>query len=155
MLVYRICRSKYKNDLSGYGASLYGGRWNPRGVNLVYTAGSISLACLEYLVHNIQLLSSASISLITIEISIPNKVQELQLKNLPDDWNEKSYLPITTQKIGEEFVENGDNYILKAPSAIVPMEYNYLLNPNHKNHKQTKIIDVKDSFSLDERLVTD
>ncbi|MBK7637232.1 MAG: RES family NAD+ phosphorylase [Saprospiraceae bacterium] len=51
MEVYRICRSKYSNDLSGEGAKLYGGRWNRPGIAALYTSESRALALLELIVH--------------------------------------------------------------------------------------------------------
>ena len=48
MRVYRICRAEHvATALTGIGAASYPGRWNSKGVHLVYTAGSHSLALLE------------------------------------------------------------------------------------------------------------
>jgi len=51
MELYRLTKSKYKNDLSGTGAFLAGGRWNNKGTYLLYTAASRSLAVVEALAH--------------------------------------------------------------------------------------------------------
>ena len=53
-IVYRIGTDTpdYEaHDLSGKGAGITGGRWNEKGVAVVYAAESRSLACLETLVH--------------------------------------------------------------------------------------------------------
>ncbi|MEM7548488.1 MAG: RES family NAD+ phosphorylase [Bacteroidota bacterium] len=152
MHVYRICKRKYSNDLSGVGAGLYGGRWNPRGMNLLYTAGSISLACLEYLVHNIHLSEATDICLSIIEIPDDSKIHSVTKESLPDDWNETSYLPHSTQSVGEDFINAGKNYILMVPSAVVPNEFNYLINPQHSDHTKTKTVKKTDPFELDSRL---
>jgi RES domain-containing protein len=48
--VYRLHRAaRAPNDYTG--AMLAGGRWNPIGVAMLYTARHLSLACLEVLVH--------------------------------------------------------------------------------------------------------
>jgi len=48
LTVWRLVTARFeKGAFSGEGARLYGGRWNRKGVSLVYTAGSQSLAMLE------------------------------------------------------------------------------------------------------------
>lgn len=153
MLVYRICKSKYVRDLSGKGAALYGGRWNPPGIHLLYTAGSISLACLEYLANNFHIISSQDICLVKIRVNDESSVEECDLQSLGLNWNQKNYIPQTTQAIGENFVRESQSYMLKVPSAIVPQEYNFLLNPMHPHHKSTIIEEVVEPFILDGRLV--
>lgn len=152
MLVYRISKQKYIRDLSGTGAGLYGGRWNPPGINLLYTAGSISLACLEYLVNNFHVMGSTDICLAKIKVHKPAPLLEVDVKSLPHDWNETSYTPLSTQETGADFVKNDAHYLLKVPSAIVPDEFNLLLNPLHHHHTETVIEDLIDPFVLDERL---
>ncbi len=152
MIIYRISSLKYANDLSGTGAGLYGGRWNPRGVNLLYTAGNISLACLEYLAHNFHVMQTTSICLSKIEIPADSSIQEITKKELPKDWKEKSYEPFSTQQLGLAFSEHSQCYILKVPSAIVPDEFNYLLNPLHPMHSQTIIKEQVTPFQMDKRL---
>ena len=55
MKVYRLAKEKagrYKaDDLSGNGAALEGGRWNPRGMRVIYTCCNPSMTVLETLVH--------------------------------------------------------------------------------------------------------
>ncbi len=152
MIIYRISSIKYSNDLSGTGAGLYGGRWNPRGVNLLYTAGSISLACLEYLAHNFHVMQTTSICLSKIETPADSTIQEVAKNELPKDWKEKSYEPFSTQQLGLAFSEHSQSYILKVPSAIVPDEFNYLLNPMHPQHNQTIIKEQITPFQMNKRL---
>ena len=153
MHVYRISKKVHINDLSGIGAGLYGGRWNPKGINLVYTSSSIALASLEYLVHNYHLLSTAEICLAKIKIGTPKPVQELQIKDLPLEWNLQMKELQATQQIGKEFYLQRNDYILKVPSAVVPQEFNILLNPLHKHHARTKVIEIIDPFVFDQRLL--
>ena len=140
MFVYRISKKTRINDLSGIGAGLYGGRWNPKGINMVYTSSGTALACLEYMVHNFHLLSTAEICLAKIKIGTPSPILEYQAKELPVDWNLQLRQQYTTQNIGKKFYLKGTEYILKVPSAIVLGEFNMLLNPLHPHHARTKII---------------
>ena len=51
-MAYRIVDEKFKDDLSGDGAKLYGGRWNPKGSPLLYCSEHISLCMLENMVRD-------------------------------------------------------------------------------------------------------
>lgn len=152
MLAYRISKREYIRDLDGIGAGIFGARWNPKGMNMLYTSGSISLASLEYLVHNYHLLSRKDVALAEIEINAIDLIDELNEKDLPRDWNENTYTPQSTQQIGALFLNKEKYYVLKVPSAIVPMEFNYLLNPFHDAHSSTVIRRVLDPFEIDDRL---
>ena len=153
MIVFRISKKAHIEDLSGIGAGLYGGRWNPKRINLAYTSSSIALASLEYLVHNYHLLSTAEICLAKIKIGNPKPVQELQAKDLPVDWNLQMKELQATQQIGKEFYLKQNDYILKVPSAVVPQEFNLLLNPLHDHHARTKVVEIIDPFVFDLRLL--
>jgi len=153
MFVFRISKKTHVFDLTGIGAGLYGGRWNPKGINMVYTSTSVALASLEYFVHNYHLLSTAEICLAKIKIDTPSSIFEYPSAKLPSDWNLRLKEQYATQQIGKEFYINGDNYILKVPSAVVPGEFNLLLNPQHEHHVKTKVVDVIDPFVFDQRLL--
>lgn len=47
---YRLFRGKY-SPADATGACLAGGRWNPKGIYMLYASSTLSLACLEILVH--------------------------------------------------------------------------------------------------------
>ena len=153
MFVFRISKKSYINDLSGIGAGLYGGRWNPKGVNMVYTSSSIALASLEYLVHNYHLLSTADICLAKIEVGSPSPILEYQANELPENWNLQLGSQDATQQIGRDFILNGIDYVMKVPSAVVPGEFNLLLNPYHSQHVQTIIKEKIDPFVFDKRIL--
>jgi hypothetical protein len=50
--------------------------------------------------------------------------------------------------------KNRDFFGLKVPSTIVPLEYNYILNPLYKNFGQVEILEFL-NLSIDERLKSD
>ena len=153
MIVFRISKKAHIEDLSGIGAGLYGGRWNPKGINLVYTSSSIALATLEYLVHNYHLLSTAEICLAKIKIGTPTPILELKTKELPLDWNLPLKILQATQQFGKDFYLQRKDYIMKVPSAVVPQEFNLLLNPLHGHHSRTKVVEIIDPFVFDQRLL--
>jgi RES domain-containing protein len=142
MIVYRIEREKYlKTTLSGIGASMTKGyRWNSFNTKLVYTAESRALATLEVSVH-LDLSEDLPSDRYYVEIEIPDDITilEVNIKDLPDDWDSKPPT-ITTQTIGDDFVLENESAVLKVPSSIVPQEYNYLINPNHPDLTKIRVI---------------
>ncbi len=151
MYLYRVSKIEYANELNGIGASKYGGRWNSQGVEMIYTAENKSLAILEVLVH----ISSANVpkDYKIIKIFVPNNtsVESLELKDLSKNWNKFPYKSVTQLK-GNEFIRRQKSCMLKVPSAIVPGEFNLLINPNHLEFKDIKILKIED-FVFDKRLL--
>ena len=87
MLVYRIAAEPFTADLSGEGERLFGGRWNPCGIPVLYTSESVALATLEVLVNvPPDYLSCGMFS--RIAIHIPDDITEhtLPAASLPFDW---------------------------------------------------------------------
>jgi RES domain-containing protein len=125
---WRIVKRKLANDaFSGRGARVYGGRWNSPGVAMVYAAASQSLAALEILVHaeTPELLGYY----VVIEVSIePSFIQLLDPSQLPRDWQAEPPLQ-ALRKIGDDWIRSASSPVLQVPSAIVPAESNFLLNP--------------------------
>lgn len=150
MVLYRIVNCNYAGDLNGTGARLYGGRWNSEGKPAIYLASSRSLAVLEVLVHLPPLMVPDNYCLVEIEVP-DNSITQISLDRLPDNWKDISP-PIALKQTGDEFLKKQEYLLMKVPSSIVPMEYNYLLNPQHQAMKKVKIL-KKEPFDFDNRLV--
>ena len=150
MLLYRISKCTYINDLSGTGSRLYGGRWNSIGKPMVYLASSRALAVLEVLVHLPPTLVPQDFCQAVFQV--PEDVQEVDMETLPSNWQEYPE-PSILKKIGDAFLQKGDHLLLKVPSAVVKEEFNYLLNPAHYLTGKLKLVD-KQIFSFDERLIS-
>lgn len=150
MIVFRLSKLKYANDLSGRGAEKAGGRWNSKGTAIVYTSETRALCTTEIAVHTP--LGNVPLDYVIIALEIPNTltVHELKDKELPEDWKSLPHAH-STQEIGDAFVENEKSPVLKVPSAVVQGEYNYLLNPMHKDFKKIKV-KLIEPFDFDERL---
>lgn len=149
MLLYRISKCTYINDLSGTGARLYGGRWNNIGRPMVYTASSRSLAVLEVLVHLPPTIIPDDFCQVTFDV--PNDVQVLDVDALPENWQDYPE-PSLLKSMGDAFLKLNKHLLLKVPSAIVKEEFNYLLNPAHPKAHLVKIVEQK-VFTFDERLL--
>ena len=145
MLVYRIERTKYlKTALAGIGAASSSGfRWNSKNTFIVYTSESRALSLLEITMH---LDTSEDLPLdrnyLTIEIPNTVSMAEIKLKDLPKSWD-VTPPGLGTKFIGDDFVLDNKAAVLKVPSCIVPSEYNYLINPNHAESKDIKILETR------------
>ena len=147
MIVYRLSKAQYAQDLSGQGAQLVGGRWNSRGNAMLYTSQSIALCVTEIAVHVPLGILPKDYQLIHIEI--PDE-DLLEMKRLPKDWQSFPHSN-STQMIGDKFLKEHKHLVFKVPSAAVQGEFNFLINPRHKNFNQIKIVKIED-FNFDERL---
>jgi len=149
--VYRICKTKYAlTAFDGEGAFRFGGRWNLRGTRIIYTAGSLSLAALEMLVHldDDSMLFKYSYIQAQIPPGLILKIEEF--RRLPKDWS-ASPAPLIAQKIGDDWAKSGISAVLEVPTSIIPLEKNYLLNPLHPDYSQI-ILGIPEEFSFDARL---
>ncbi|MCC6581607.1 MAG: RES family NAD+ phosphorylase [Phycisphaeraceae bacterium] len=149
---WRIIKSKHAaKAFTGIGAKTYGGRWNSPGTAVIYTAGGVSLAILEMLVHlqNQVLMHRYVIFEVVFDASL---VTTLNPAKLPKAWR-KSPSPPTVQQMGDNWIVAGNSAVLRVPSAIVPEESNYLLNPEHPDYARI-VIGLKKPIRLDPRLVS-
>jgi RES domain-containing protein len=148
---WRIVKEKHAAAaFSGKGASEYGGRWNSRGVPVVYTSCTKALAALESLVH---LNPSVHFKYVAVRIKFDDTLVEiLPAKSLPADWQTEPPPP-STKAIGDAWVRRPRSAVLALPSVIISGELNYLLNPAHPDFKRISI-GKPDPFTFDPRLLT-
>ncbi|MCT1533172.1 RES family NAD+ phosphorylase [Sphingobacterium daejeonense] len=153
MIVFRVANLRYKDStLSGIGAEKVGGRWNKVGTRAVYCSENISLALLEYYVHS-ENIANLPTEIGVAKIEVPDHFFIDELVELPERWNQYPYSSKTTE-VFSKMAKNRDFFGLKVPSTIVPLEYNYILNPLYKNFGQVEILEFL-NLSIDERLKSD
>ncbi|RYY54166.1 MAG: RES domain-containing protein [Chitinophagaceae bacterium] len=147
MEAYRITLEKYAKSLVASGIPA---RWNSRDINVIYAAGSRALACLENVVHRNSLGSSHYFK--TVRILVPDNLvmEEILLSDLDTDWMDYRHYPYT-QGIGDAWVVAQSSAVLRVPSAIIPAEYNYLINPLHRDFRKIKHNGVE-PFYFDKRI---
>jgi RES domain-containing protein len=150
MIVYRLSRQAYINDLSGYGAEKTGGRWNSKGNPMLYTAASRALAVVEIAVHVPLGIIPTDYYMAAIEIPDKARMPRIEISDLPVNWSRNPFIK-TTQLIGDDFIKSNKFLIVQVPSAAVAGDYNYLVNPRHPDFKTVRIKSV-DPFEFDSRL---
>ena len=137
MRVWRICSRRHRR-FDGEGARRYGGRWNHTGTSVVYTSGSLSLAVLELFVHVD--IDTAPGDLVAIQVDVPDTlmIETVKIESLPRDW--RRYPASQALKdIGTAWASRSSTLILAVPSAVIPEERNYLLNPAHRDFKRIRL----------------
>ena len=151
MIVYRICKARYaKAVFSGAGGLESPGRWHHKGQPIIYAASTLSLAALEYFVHLGR--TDIRMALVSVHATIADDpaMEVVDPASLPGNWN--SSPPIdATMDIGTRWCREARGAALRVPSAVVPGEFNYLLNPRHPGFKRIKF-STPQPFSFDARM---
>ena len=148
---WRLVKERHAaTSFSGMGARLAGGRWNHPGDAVVYVSGALSLAALELFVH-LGPRSKTTLGLIGIPVEIPEDVISDQ-PALPRNWRAQPP-PTETKTLGSGWLHSGESCVLKVPSVIVPMEFNFVLNPAHPDFTAIEIGEGH-PFSFDPRMWT-
>jgi RES domain-containing protein len=147
---WRIVKARHAaTAFSGEGAARTGGRWNSRGVGIVYTSSTKALAALETLVHlNPPILFKYVVFQLEFADSL---IGTASTKLLPRGWSVEPPGP-ASKAIGDNWVRSAASPVLAVPSVIISEETNYLLNPAHPKFRKISI-GKPAPFSFDRRLI--
>ncbi len=150
MRVYRLAKEQYITDVSGVGAQLFGGRWNPKGVACLYTSEYLSLALLEKFIHAQGKEDMRDLMLLEIELpENEGKIYHTDSKKLEWGWaDDVDY----SQWLGEQILAEPSIVAFSVPSVIVPSERNIIINPRAENFGEIRFSKPK-AFSVDKRLL--
>lgn len=151
MRVWRLCRAGYAaTAFDGEGAQLFGGRWNEKGVPVVYTSATLSLAVLEVLVHHRVPLPPQDFVAISAELPPRLRPSVIKPAQLPLAW-QADPPPHALQRLGSEWAASSRSLVLAVPSALIPQEFNYLINPRHPDFARLTLTSPQ-KFPFDPRL---
>ncbi len=154
MRVWRICRAPFAQAaFSGEGPRLFSGRWNPKGVPMVYTSTHLSLAALEVFVHLEVRSEPDDLVSVMAELAVEQDVLlqqgEALLSRLPRDW--RSLENRALREIGAAWIASASSLALMVPSAVIEGEWNVLLNPAHPDARKIALAEPK-TFQFDPRM---
>lgn len=148
LISYRLIKGKHvKSAFNGDGARRYGGRWNSKGVPVVYTSESLALCCLEIFVH----LPSYRLLKGYVYIKVVFDSDLVQDAQIADGWDARPVSRIS-QIIGDQWVKEMKTPVLRVPSVLVPDGNNYLIDVNHPDSSKIKIKDPA-PLNFDPRLI--
>lgn len=144
MEVFRICQESFATQLFASGNP---NRWNLGKQFVIYTGASRSLSTLELVVHAGSIVPALKYKVMVI--SIPDddiSLKQILTHQLPKNWRTLAAYP-DLQTIGSNWYNSQDSLVLKVPSAIIPLEYNYIINTNHKEFSTSvKLVRTEDYF---------
>ena len=149
MEVFKICREKYSHSLNASGAS---NRWNKKDEFVIYTGSSRALSTLEMVAHKSYIHISNEYKLLKILITDESLIKETDINDLPKNWKSiEAYVEL--QEIGSQWYQSNESLVLKVPSAIIPQEYNYIINTKHPLFSTRILIQDVEDFVWDNRLL--
>ena len=149
---WRLARPEFAEHLDGEGSRIEGGRWNPIGLQAVYTSEHLSLSVLEVYVHLPPEMRDVLPVLTAVQISIPDRAGSARVT--PErltDLLASADPHAACQAIGEAWISHGRDLMLQVPSVLVPEDTNLILNPAHPRMREVKIVSTR-AFHFDPRL---
>ena len=147
MLVYRIVHKIYSKELFASGLE---GRWNGNGRKVIYTAGSVALALSENMIRRQGVGFNADFKTMIIEIPDDLKIQTIKTESLPAGWRKFTDYS-KCQPLGNDWFDKEEKPVLKVPSAVLPEEFNFVINAAHTDSKKIKLVQTTELVP-DERI---
>jgi RES domain-containing protein len=150
MIVWRLTKRR-NADLSGRGGEIAAGRWHNKGRPIVYGAGTAALAILEVRVHLD--LAEAPADYVLMKIAVPDALsaRTLEVADLPAGWRDRDGEHLC-RRIGDAWLRERSTALLIVPSAILEVEHNLLINPQHPGAGQITVSRII-PFTWDDRLL--
>jgi len=137
--VYRIHDRRFP-ALSGGGAAIRGGRWNPPGIPVVYTSVAYEGTILEMLARVVA--RGVPTGQVASRIVLPENaaVHTFDETGHPD-WRRWR----RSHDVGREWVDSGRTFALVVPSLVArPWGRNVVLNPAHPDFARVRVAEVVD-----------
>ena len=150
MRAWRIAKEKRARDLTGKGAAIEGGRWNDQDVPAVYMGMTPAICCLETFVHAAGE-PTFPLKITCFELPAERSLYlEVDVSDLPIGW---ASLPADrpSMDFGTAWLKSNSHLGLIIPSAILPLERNVVINPNHPAANRITVIEIYD-FLYDPRM---
>jgi RES domain-containing protein len=140
--------TRFPDGLSCEGARRNGGRWNSKGVAVLYCATSESLAMLELRVHSPHPYPRTRWR---FAIEVPgDALTSIPTEELPRGWDALPPGP-ASKRIGDAWAAANSTLGLLVPSVVASEEKNVVLNPTHPRFQEVRVLS-KRRVVLDKRL---
>ncbi|SOB74780.1 RES domain-containing protein [Marinobacter sp. LV10R510-11A] len=146
MLIFRITKKQYLNNLNGLGGSYEdGARWNKPGTPVLYFGMSAAVAMLEMANYtSTPRMAPPSFRLGIYEIADDTPIDRLEPEDWPEGWSQFP-APESTQEIGDQWLEKGGSFGLIVPSCAVSGGLGEVLvvNPRHSGISDVRLVEER------------
>jgi RES domain-containing protein len=151
MRIWRLCRAPYAAEAStGEGARRFGGRWNSRGVPMVYASTSLALAAIELFVHLEPGLAPDDLVSTSALLPEGEPARTLHPADIPPAWWMDS-AAFAIRDLGDAWIAGRSSLAMMVPSVPIRAEWNVLVNPLHPRIAELRI-DPPQPFVFDARM---
>jgi len=149
MEVYRISHTNHSKALSSSGSA---NRWNVKNEFVIYAGSSRSLSTLELVVHRSSISQLPNYEVMVISIADDEELfDQIPIKDLLKNWRAfEMYHEL--QQIGSSWYKDQRSLVLKVPSAVIPKEYNFIINTQHPLFKEKVRLVRNEEYFFDGRL---
>ena len=139
---YRLVRrTRAKDAFTGEGSRFFGGRWTPKGLPAVYCSQHLSLCVLELRVNQDRFLAQEGYRFFTVTFH-STVLESLSLADALRGWDKTKLSSIrltVAQRFGQTWFSEKRSAVLRVPSAVLPQESNFILNPLHADFRSIRI----------------
>jgi RES domain-containing protein len=151
--VYRIIREKFINQpLSTEGSRLFGARWNPKGIGVLYTTSTPELGLVEMLVHAPKVRYEELPTYWLFSIETPDDIHYYRRDEMPEFWQDKTYE--RTQLWLNDWLQKPDRLAVAVHSVIMPLSFNIIFHPFHPQFGELRVTN-QEIIPIDRRLWMD
>lgn len=143
MDAWRVGKAKHAEDLSGAGAAIVGGRWNDMDVPALYLGFTPAICCLEAFVNAS---GPPAFQMKLARVSLPDDMGlYLRPDELPSGWDAKP-ADRPSMEFGTNWLRSQTHLGLIVPSAVLPAEFNIVINPKHPAANRIQVVELLDFF---------
>jgi len=119
---------------------------------VAYASEHLSLAALELFIHIDGEDEPRDLMAVEAEVAVSPKIVAKQqaeiLERLGPTWR---FDMTATRAIGDEWFAAQDSLVMAVPSVVIEVEWNFLINPRHREFATMKIVQQR-AFRFDERM---
>ena len=148
---FHVVKEKHASEaFSGEGSRRFGGRWNHKGVAVVYISDTLSLAALEQFIHLGREGLHIPFVYFSIEIPVHVSIYNIEIDSLSKDWRREPP-PKSTKDLGTQWAKSEKSALLRVPTVILPIGFNYVANIAHPEFSDIKIKEPE-PFTFESRM---